>query len=62
MEVAEITFREEVACDSKWLWWCEPVDASLLVRVGADGAIKLAIPAIGSVERLERDEFGRVRG
>ncbi len=60
MEIAEVAFCEEVARDLKWLRWGEAFDAGFLVRVLADGAIELAISAIGGVKQLEWDELGWV--
>ena len=62
IKIAEVTFREEVTRNAEWLRRNEPVNAGFLVRAFADGAIELTVPAIGGVERLKRDEFGRVRG
>lgn len=53
MKVAEVTFCEEVARNLKWSWRGETFDAGFFVRVVVDGAIELAVSAIGSVERFE---------
>ena len=62
MKIAEVTFREEVACDAKWLRRGETVDAGFFLWVLSDGVVQLAVPAVGGVEWLKRDELGWVGG
>ena len=49
MKIVEVTFREEVTRNAEWLRRSETVDAGFLVWAFADGAIELAVPAVGGV-------------
>ena len=52
---------DEVGGNPKEVWRCEAFNAGLLIRMVADLPMNLALLIIGTIERLEGDQFRRIR-
>ncbi len=61
LECEGVGRRDEVGRYPKGVWGREAFDAGLLIRMVADLAMNLAVLIVGTIKRLEGDQFCRVR-